>query len=51
MKCIENIVKKEILRTRDEEAAELVASGDWIYIPKKKWKDAVRDSKVISNNL
>tara|TARA_R100000781_G_C4081240_1_gene127818 strand:- start:4272 stop:4418 length:147 start_codon:yes stop_codon:yes gene_type:complete len=46
MKCVKNIVKKEILRKRDGEAAMLVASGDWIYVPKSEWKEKVRDSKV-----
>ena len=45
MKCIKSTIKDEILRKRDREAAQLVASGDWIFIPKQEWKEKVRDSK------
>ena len=46
MKCIKQITTSKIVRTNDGAAAMKVASGDWVYIAKKEWKDTVRDSKL-----
>lgn len=33
-----------VKRVSDEEAARLVKSGEATYVPKKLWKEAVRDT-------
>ena len=45
MKCIQELATNKIVRTNDGAAELKVASGDWIFIPKKEWKEKVRDSK------
>ena len=45
MKCIQELATEKIVRTNDEAASMKVASGDWIFIPKRKWKEKVRDCK------
>jgi hypothetical protein len=48
MKCIKNIKASkgydlnEIRRTDDIDAEQKVKSGNWTYIPKSEWKEAVR---------
>lgn len=37
MKCVKNS-KDEVRRVKDAEAAKLVASGQWHYVPKSVWK-------------
>lgn len=43
MKCIVNIKSDKIKRISDDSAQLAVDSGDWKYVPKKEWKEKVRD--------
>jgi len=43
MKCVKDHDK--VLRVSDDEAFDLVRGGNWKYVPKKEWKEKVRDSK------
>jgi len=52
MKCIKK--HGEIKRVRDAEASNLVNNEDWIYCPKKEWKEyknsSKKDTPNVSNN-
>lgn len=37
-KCIATLDKSEVIRVPDEKAKELVASGQWVYVPKHLFK-------------
>ena len=45
MKCIVSNKDGLIKRTSDESAQLMVDTGDWTYIPKREWKEKVRDRK------
>lgn len=45
MKCVQYYPpKSKIERVSDEAARDAVASGDAFYVPKRTWKDKVRDA-------
>ena len=44
MKCIKN-TDGEIRRVRDDQAADQVKSGNWMYVPKSEWKDSRKTTK------
>lgn len=43
MKTLQSTNKKEISRVNEKVALELIETGNWNYIPKKVWKEEVRD--------
>ena len=45
MKCIVKTKDGLIKRTSDESAQLMVDTGDWKFIPKREWKEKVRDRK------
>jgi len=50
MKCVKNLEQEYpvvILRVSDDEASRMVDDmlEHWKYVPKKEWKEKVRDSK------
>ncbi len=45
MKCIKNTLSGKITRVKNEIADSQVDSGKWIFVPKKDWKNKVRDAK------
>lgn len=45
MKCIKNSKKGIIRRVTDSEAQKAVASGEYVFIPKKEWKEKARGNK------
>jgi len=45
MKCIKNIKTGEIRRVYDEVASDRTDEESWVYCPKHKWKENVRDKK------
>ena len=47
MKCLKNSNTAEIKRVSDERATEMVATGNWAFIPKKEWK-AIRPTAVVA---
>lgn len=42
MKTLKNVNTGEIRRVKDYPAINMVDSGEWEYIPKRKWKETVR---------
>lgn len=53
MKCIQMNKTKtdplgEIVRVPDDVAEETVSKGHAVYVPKKLWKEKVRDAQVDS---
>ena len=45
MKCVKNIKTEEIKRVSTMFADQMVASGQWMFVPRKEWKVKVRDKK------
>jgi len=45
MKCLKSSTNDSIVRAIEKEAIKMVASGNWVYIQKKEWKEKVRDKK------
>ena len=42
MKCIKNLETKEVTRTYDERANDLVKNGKFSFASKKEWKEQGR---------
>ena len=59
MKCVQNIVTKEIRRVNNERAEEMVDMGAlgersgifWTYIKKEVWKKEHRDPKIAASTV
>lgn len=45
MKCIKSVVTNQIKRVSDEQAAEKVATGKWVFCSKAEWKKEVRNAE------
>ena len=43
MKTLQHKEAGNLKRRTDDEAAKMVATGNWNYVPKSKWKEQVRD--------
>jgi hypothetical protein len=43
MKTLQHKTVGNLKRRSDLEAATMVATGDWKYVPKSVWKEQVRD--------
>lgn len=44
MKCVKAVSDNSVVRVSDDKASKLVATGAYVYCPKKEWKEATQKS-------